>query len=451
MEFKKALSILLIVVVLVAGAVGALVWRQSVPPVTASFTPLPHYLGRDVAVELQLEAARGGLRTVEVRLSQGGQSHVAFDHDFGDSAATTAQLTVILEAAELGLSEGDARLQVFAKDGFWRLKPADDEPVLDVPVFVDLTPPGLEVLAFTRYPAQGGAGVAVIQSRDGHRVDLEVGDQIFRSTPAGDPGSGKRLVFFSLAFDQPTDERPLVVATDEAGNTTVRSLEVVISPRKFKHSSVTLRADFLARKLPELLPDRGPLSPEEFGEAFQIVSRDMRAAAAITKLELAEQSEPRPLWSGAFSQPRNTRVFSNYADTRDYRYEGKALDTQVHLGFDLASVKQAPIPAANSGRVAFAGPLGIYGNTVVLDHGLGLMTLYAHLSSLEVELGLDVKQGHTLGRSGTTGGREPTDVGTGGGVRNIAQTGLGSGTVGPDARGKQRCQEPLFLEMGVIS
>ncbi len=79
------------------------------------------------------------------------------------------------------------------------------------------------------------------------------------------------------------------------------------------------------------------------------------------------------------------------------------MDTAVHLGYDLASLKHSPVPAANSGVVVFAAPLTIYGNTVVVDHGLGLQTLYGHLSSIEVKEGDQVKQGQALGRTGITG------------------------------------------------
>ena len=102
-------------------------------------------------------------------------------------------------------------------------------------------------------------------------------------------------------------------------------------------------------------------------------------------------------------QPRNTKVFSNFAETRTYVHSGRQIDTQVHFGYDLASTKQSPVPAANKGVVAFAGPLTIYGNTVVVDHGLGLQTLYAHLSSIGVKVGDAVEKGQEIGRSGATG------------------------------------------------
>ncbi len=96
-------------------------------------------------------------------------------------------------------------------------------------------------------------------------------------------------------------------------------------------------------------------------------------------------------------------MFSNFAEPRTYVDGGRTVDTQVHVGFDLASTKLSPVPAANAGQVAFVGPLTIYGNTVILDHGLGLQTLYAHLSSIAVKAGDAVTKGQELGRSGTTG------------------------------------------------
>jgi murein DD-endopeptidase MepM/ murein hydrolase activator NlpD len=109
------------------------------------------------------------------------------------------------------------------------------------------------------------------------------------------------------------------------------------------------------------------------------------------------------LWREAFSQLGNTAVQSRFADYRTYFHNGKEIDRQVHLGFDLASLQQAPVPASNSGTVIFANYLGIYGNCVVLDHGLGVQSLYAHLSTIDVREGDAVQKGHVLGRTGTTG------------------------------------------------
>jgi len=73
------------------------------------------------------------------------------------------------------------------------------------------------------------------------------------------------------------------------------------------------------------------------------------------------------------------------------------------VGYDLSVTKHYPVEAANNGRVAFTGDLGIYGNTVILDHGLGLYTLYSHLSAIDVKEGDSIKQRQILGKTGETG------------------------------------------------
>ena len=94
---------------------------------------------------------------------------------------------------------------------------------------------------------------------------------------------------------------------------------------------------------------------------------------------------------------------SAFADHRTYIYKGKEVDQQVHLGFDLASFAGTPIVSANRGIVLFADELGIYGNCVIIDHGMGVQSLYGHLSSIDVKAGQTVEKEQQIGRSGMTG------------------------------------------------
>ena len=109
------------------------------------------------------------------------------------------------------------------------------------------------------------------------------------------------------------------------------------------------------------------------------------------------------LWKGAFAQLSNSKVEANFADHRTYVYNGETIDTSYHLGYDLSVTKHYAVEAANSGVVAFTGDLGIYGNTVILDHGLGLFTLYGHLSSIDVKPGDSIGPRQIIGRTGETG------------------------------------------------
>ena len=394
---------MLVPAVLVVGAVSYLAWRQSVPGVRAEWAAAPKFIGLKTPLTLTLRATRGGVRLVEVRVVQVSAPIVVAQQAFPEPAAGEQHVALTLAGKEVGLREGAATLEVRARDGYWRPIRVDDRAIATVPVTVDLTPPSLEVLAATHYLHQGGGGLAALRAKGASRAGVKVGEAFFPAYPAGDADSDLAVTFFALPWNLPDTTAITAWAQDEAGNSVSRPLPSELKPRRFPSGTVLLTEQFLATKLPELLPERSPVPRDQFSAAFLTVNRDLRKKAEDTKRQLGTRTQPRPLWEGAFVQPRNTKVFSNFAESRSYRYDGRELDTGVHLGYDLASVKQSPVPAANSGVVVFTGPLTIYGNTVVLDHGLGLQSLYGHLSSLAVKEGDAVKQGQELGRTGTTG------------------------------------------------
>ena len=394
--------LLFVPALLVVGGGAYLIWRQRVPGVRATLTPAPKFIGTRAALSLDLHATRGSVRDVEVAIVQGATRVPVAQQAFAEPARDR-KLQLGIAPRVLGLQEGPAVIEVKSRDGFWRPLRIDDRPILSTPVTVDVTPPALEVLGATRYLHQGGGGLAVMRVKGAARAGVKVGDMLFPAYPAGEGGSAPSIVFFALPWNLADTVPILAWAQDEAGNESSGSLPSQLKPRRFPSGTVELTDRLLAAKLPELLPDRPPSGPDGYAAAFLFVNRDLRKKAEETKRQLAAKSQPKPLWQGAFVQPRNTKVFSNFAESRSYRYAGKELDTAVHLGFDLASLKQSPIPAANSGVVVWAAPLTIYGNTVVVDHGLGLETLYGHLSSIAVKEGDKVEKGQELGRSGTTG------------------------------------------------
>jgi len=100
---------------------------------------------------------------------------------------------------------------------------------------------------------------------------------------------------------------------------------------------------------------------------------------------------------------KNAASMALFGDKRIYFSGGKELSESTHNGVDLASLSQAPIEAANHGILRFTGTVGIYGNCVIVDHGMGLSTLYSHLSVIEAQVGQTVIKGETLARSGATG------------------------------------------------
>ena len=395
---KAWVFVVLLLLVAVVGSVSYLAWRQSVP-VPRATVQAPKFLGHNASVNVALEAARGQLQKAEVRIVQGGSPMTIAR----PAAPLGPQVTlpILIQPAALGLKEGAATIEVWGADDFWRPLRPGDRALTSVPVTIDLTPPRLELLAATRYISPGGAVLVAFRAPDASRVDVNVGARIFPSFPYGPADRGARIALIALPYDFVHGTPLTVTARDEAGNTAARGLPVELKPRAFPKDTITLSEAFLQTKVPELLPQRPPSQP--LLDGFLTINRDQRKQAEEEKLKIGAKTADKPLWEGPFTQPRNTKVFSNFAETRTYVYAGKPVDTQVHVGFDLASTKQSPIPAANAGQVAFAGPLTIYGNAVILDHGLGLQTLYAHLSSIDVKVGDMVTKGQQLGHSGSTG------------------------------------------------
>ncbi|MEA2263639.1 MAG: hypothetical protein QOJ51_6464, partial [Acidobacteriaceae bacterium] len=108
----------------------------------------------------------------------------------------------------------------------------------------------------------------------------------------------------------------------------------------------------------------------------------------------------KPAWSGDFRPPlRLAPQSDSFGNQRIFN--GK-LDS-VHRGLDYRAKPRTPVAAINSGRVVLARPLYYEGGCVVIDHGLGLMSIYMHLSKIEVSVGKKVRRGQIIALSGATG------------------------------------------------
>jgi murein DD-endopeptidase MepM/ murein hydrolase activator NlpD len=272
---------------------------------------------------------------------------------------------------------------------------------------VRLTPPQVAVLSQFHYINHGGSEMVVYRvNPPDAESGVRVGNYEYRGFPAGGVDPALRLAFFALLWDQDTRTPITVFARDTVGNEGSGSFDFRVFPKQFRSSTISLDDRFLARVVPPILQNSSELKvddPSNFLAAYLAINRDLRRMNNATISTLALETAPEVLWRGAFKQLINTAVEAGFADQRTYVYNGNDVDHQVHLGFDLASTAAAPVRAANRGRVVHAGWLGIYGNCVILDHGMGLQSLYAHLSSISVTAGQIVDSEAELGRSGSTG------------------------------------------------
>jgi murein DD-endopeptidase MepM/ murein hydrolase activator NlpD len=194
----------------------------------------------------------------------------------------------------------------------------------------------------------------------------------------------------------------VVIAVDAAGNEGSARWPVNVKERTLPEATVNLPESFLEDKVPELARSQHVQAPDPIS-TFQKINTEVRAANEKKIREIAAGTAPERLWQGAFQQWANSQVTSRFAERRTYLVGGQPVSQATHFGYDLATTAGAPITAANAGRVLHAADLGIYGNCVIVDHGMGVVTLYGHLSAFAVKPGDAVAKGTVLGRSGNTG------------------------------------------------
>src|SRR5439155_92640 len=255
-------------------------------------------------------------------------------------------------------------------------------------------PPRIAVVSTHHYVNHGGSEMVVYRATPPDvESGVRVGDIEYRGFPASGAGATStdpslKVAFFALLYDQDLRTPITAFARDEAGNEAKASFVDNTFPKPMRRSRIELDDRFLGRVVPEILDHSKDLniahpSGDMLGN-FLRINGELRRTNADQISAIVANPSPTRLWMGPFLQLGNSKVEASFADHRTYIYKGKEVDRQVHLGFDLAVTSAIPVLAANDGKVLAASWLGIYGNCVIVDHGMGIASLYGHLSSIDV-------------------------------------------------------------------
>ena len=396
---KKIVFILLVLAVIAGGYFALPKFEWNAPEI--KLTPDTDVLALK-PIEVEVTERGTGLESLTVTLTTGGTEHALVNEKY-DQPVMQKKVTVAVTAKLTGVKEGPAVLRISARDrSLWRFF-RGNQTVIEKNLTIDITPPTLELLADDPYVNFGGVGVIAYKpSADTVKSGVQIGKYFFPGYKGQTKDPGTYLVFFAHPYDVPEAEKAILIATDKAGNTRQMALAYTLKNVKYKKSTIAISDEFIQSKVAPLVTDVAARqkSPKEI---FIAVNRALRKENDDKIRTVGQKSADKLLWSGVFSQLTNSKVEANFADARTYTYQGENIDNAYHLGFDLSVTKRYPVEASNSGVVAFTGDLGIYGNTVIIDHGLGLTTLYGHLSSIDVKEGEPVKQKQIIGKSGETG------------------------------------------------
>uniref|UniRef100_I2Q228 Metalloendopeptidase-like membrane protein n=1 Tax=Desulfovibrio sp. U5L TaxID=596152 RepID=I2Q228_9BACT len=394
---KKLVFIVFLILALAGGAAGYFFLTDNVKPVIA-LSPDNDVAAPKREFTLTLGDAGAGLKNVKVTVSQGDKQITLADQSYATPVKEAVE-KFSLEPA--GLKDGPFTLSITATDRSIANFGAGNTARIEKQLTLDTIPPRIEVTSMAHNVRQGGVGaVSFNLSEDCESAGVLVGDELY---PAYKLENGKYFGFYVFPYDMdPKTFVPKVKAVDKAGNAAIMSFRYQAIPRKFRDDKLNISDSFLESKMPQyyniITDTRDNL------QIYLRVNNDVRRQNAVFLHELSLKTAPAMLWDKkAFLRLPNAAPRAGFGDHRTYFYQGKEIDQQTHMGVDLASLEGAPVPAANSGKVVFTGFLGIYGETVIIDHGLGLQTLYAHLRQIDVKEGQDIKKGEILGKTGVSG------------------------------------------------
>jgi murein DD-endopeptidase MepM/ murein hydrolase activator NlpD len=381
-------------------------------------TALPSgFLKKEQELSFTLHDPKTGLQQVMVTLSQQGRETVLIDKQykssgllnlFSGSKTLTDSFQVPFDALKYGITDGELTLSITASDNSLRGWGKGNISHIEKKLVYDAKSPEIHVLSEQHNIERGGSALIIYKAfEENIKTGVQVGDNFFPGHPGFFENQSIYACFFALSYLQGPGTRISLVAEDIAGNMTRKSFYHHIRDKQYKTDTLTISDAFLEQKMPEF-----DLGEREVGfqgqenplvQKFLYINGDLRKENEVQVLGLASVSEPIKYWDGIFLRLAGSERKAGFADHRIYQYKGREIDRAVHLGIDLASIARSPVYAANKGKVLSTQPIGIYGNTVIVDHGFGLCSLYSHLSEITVREGDRVEKETQIGLTGLSG------------------------------------------------
>jgi len=393
---RKGFSILLFLFLVVLGGLLFLLLKDLNEPLTA-ISPEQSIVSKHTEFIAEAADPGSGVKSLAVVAVQGDRQTVLLEKTYAKASEKVFEKFTLQNT---DLADGPFVLNLLVQDASYANFGGGNRVRLEQAYELDTVPPRILLQSETRNVTQGGSCcVSYTLDAAPEKSGVYLRDMFF---PGYRQENGTYVCIFPFPYYMdPETFRPILAARDAAGNRSSVELHLNARAKEFKSDVINLPQSFLDRKMPEF----EQVVPGEMTnlERFLKVNRELRAYNREALQGLSRDTSPLPLWHGAFVRMRGAATKATFGDHRSYVYEGKEVDNQIHLGVDLASVRHDDIPAANDGRVVFADIMGIYGLVAIIDHGLGLQTLYGHLSQMSVAKGDTVTKGQIIGKSGVSG------------------------------------------------
>ncbi|MCK5232450.1 MAG: M23 family metallopeptidase [Desulfobulbaceae bacterium] len=363
-------------------------------------------IGLEKEIVFSATDRKRGLRKIQLFIVQGDKHLKIYQKEFPDQDSLLhpgpghAEESLSVDAKALGLRQGQATLVADVWDfSMWNWAKGN-KTTLTYPMNIDTHPPRVTIIDSPTYIKAGGSAIVTYKVNEPtEKHGVMVNGHFHPGHPLKE---GVFIAYIGIPFDTSKIEKAYVSATDRAENTGHDAFGMIVRKIRIIPDRINVSDNFLNLKLPEFRQRYPDLAGEPI-EQYLYLNEQIRKENNELLSGVCVNSEPDRLWQGVFKRMARSSTRAGYPDHRTYYYKGKKIDNQVHLGIDLASVRHAEVKAANSGVVVFTDYVGLYGQTVILDHGQGVFSLYSHLSRINVVPGDTVDSKSVIGLTGNTG------------------------------------------------
>ncbi len=349
-----------------------------------------------------------GLKNFKLILSDGVKSLIVGQGDFEEGTKEQILLVTYPKSKILNSKAKHLKLQIYVSDSsMWNFFQGNNiDKTVDI--HVDYKRPDINILSNSYSITQGGSALVVFHAEDENlkTLHIQAAGKEFQVQPYKKEGYYAALIawpFNKSNFDAK------IVAADTAGNKRITEIPFYLKSHEYKVSWIRAKDKFIYGKISDLaLGDPEYAKIDDKLEKFRAVNEAMRLKNEnlIHALGAKVSTEMIDVWKMKKFYPlKNGAKVASYGDHRHYYYNTKdnEVSQSYHVGYDLASTKMATIKSSNIGTVVYAENNGIYGNMPMIDHGLGLYTLYGHCSQLLVKEGEEVSAGQAIAKTGVTG------------------------------------------------
>jgi len=272
---------------------------------------------------------------------------------------------------------------------------------------VDTTYPDAEVINNSYAIGRGGSAVAIVKVSDENLKDAYIlvnKTYKFKLTPFVKKGYYISLLAWPITENMFDAE---LIAIDKAGNKTQTHIPYYWRKYRYPHKKLNITDNFINSVSKRVIEKMGMQLPNDLVEIFKLENETIRK---INENEIKKLTTPIRdkkiinFYMYKFNPLPGSAKEAGFGEFRDYYYKGKVISHAIHKGIDLAKIKHAKIFLSNKGTVIAKKYIGIYGNTLIIYHKLGLYSLYSHTSAILINENQKVNRGVVIARTGSTGG-----------------------------------------------